>query len=84
MRCRIRRNDFEVGQLQDGDVQDERQRSSQVSPDSRQQDAGNDDDQRIEKVQRAVDAAGGIHHQRDHHQVGNDLQQRLDAAFFPE
>ena len=56
----------------------------QIGPDPRQQNAGNNNDQRVKEVQRTVHAARGINHQRDHHQVGDDLQQRLDAAFFPE
>ena len=42
----IGRDDFEVGQLQDGAVKDEGQRRAQVRPGPRQQNAGHDDDQR--------------------------------------
>ncbi len=55
-----------------------------VGPGPRQQNAGHDDDQRIEKVEGAVDAAGGVNHQGDQGQIGKHLQQRLDAVFLPE
>ncbi len=58
----IRRNDPEVGQLQDRDIQDERQRPGQVGPHPRQQNAGHDNDQRIKEVQRTIHTAGGINH----------------------
>ena len=37
MSCRVRRNDFEISQLQNRDIENERQRTAQVCPDPRQQ-----------------------------------------------
>ena len=73
----IGRNHVEIGQFENGSIQDESQRRGQICPGPRQQHAGHNDDQRIEEVQRAIDAAGDIDHQRDHDQVGEHLQKGL-------
>ncbi len=80
----IRGHHSEIRQLQDRPVQNEGQRRRQVGPRPGQQDAGDDDHQRIEEVQRAVDAAGDIDQQRNQGEVGQHLDERLDAMLFPE
>ena len=92
---RLQRLQFRVGgavgahnpvvvEFEDSAIQDEGQRRNQVRPHSRQQDSGYDDDQRIEKVQRTVPAAGFVHHQADHDQIGEHLQGGLQAVLAPE
>jgi len=58
MRVRIRGNDQVVIEFEDGSEQDESQSRAQISPASRQQHACDHDDQGVEEIQRAVDAAG--------------------------
>ena len=73
-----------VIEFEDGSEQDESQGRAQISPGPRQQHAGDNDDQGVEKIQRAVDAAGDMDDQRDHGQIGEHLQNGLQAVFAPD
>ena len=84
MRGRIRGNDQVVIEFEDGSEQDERQGRAQVPPGPRQKHAGDHDDQRVEKIQRTVDAAGEVDDQRDHREIGEHLQHGLQAVFVPD
>ena len=83
MGCRVRRNQPVVIRLQDGTVQDKGRCRDQVCPCSRQQNAGNNDDQWIKEIQRAVDPAGYMDNQRDHGQIGKYLQESLHPILTP-
>ena len=65
-------------------IKDESQCGNQLRPYSRKQNAGHDNDQGVEEIQRAVPASGLMHHQADHDQVGQNLQRGLQAMFIPK
>src|SRR5207302_6235339 len=77
-------NNVVIVQLKHASIEDEGQRRGEIGPDFRKQDAGYDDDQRIEEIQRAVPAAGEMDDQADHGHVRDDLQNRLHQLLFPE
>ena len=77
-------NNVVIVQLQHASIEDERQRRGEIGPDFRKQDAGYDDDQRIEEIQRTIPAAGEMDDQADHGHVRDDLQNRLHPLLFPE
>ncbi len=73
-----------VVEFKDGAIKNESQRRHQMRPHSGKQDAGHDDDQRVEKVQRTVPASRLMHDQADHDQIGQDLQGCLQPVLLPE
>ena len=84
MRRAIGRNHPVVIQFQDRPVQDEGQRRDQLRPHARQQHAGHDDHQRIEKIKGTVPPAGLVDHQADQYQISQDLQRSLQPVLLPE
>ena len=84
MRVSVRGNDRIVIELEDGSEQDERQGGAEISPGSGQEHARDHDDQGVEKIQRTVDAAGDMDDQGNHGQIGEDLQDGLEAVFVPD
>src|SRR3984893_7369889 len=80
----IRMDQAIVIELKNCAVKDESQRRDQMRPYSRQQDAGNDNDQGIKKIQRTIPASGLVHHQADQGKVGENLQCRLEPVLLPE
>src|SRR5208283_1276754 len=84
MGVRIRGHDAVIIEFEDGTEQDESQGGTEISPGSRQEHASDNDDQGVEKIQRAVDAAGDMNHQRDHGQIGEHLENGLEAVLAPD
>ena len=73
-----------VVEFEDGSEEDESEGCAQISPGPRQQHASDHDDQGVEEIERAVDAAGDMDDQRDHGQIGEHLQNGLQAVFAPD
>src|ERR1700722_5756520 len=84
VRGRVRRNHQVVIEFEDTAEEDESEGGAEVSPDPWQKHAGDDDDQGVEKVQRTVDASGDMDHERDHGQIGEHLEDRLQAMLVPD
>ncbi len=84
MRGAIGRNHGVVVQFQHRPVENESQGRNQLRPHPRQQHAGHDDHQGIEKVQRAVPSSGFMDHEADQNQIGENLQRGLQAMFLPQ
>ena len=84
MRAGIGRNEPEVAQFQNRAVKNERQRRHQLRPHPRQQHAGNNNDERIEEVERAVPASGLVNDEADQNQVGQNLQRGLQSVLAPK
>jgi hypothetical protein len=82
MGSRIGGNHEVVIEFENGSEENESQGRAQVSPGPRQQHAGDHDDQGVEEIQRAVDAAGEVDDQRDHGQIGEHLQNGLQRCSF--
>ena len=55
-----------------------------MRPHAREQNAGDNDDQRVKKIQRTVPASGFMHDQTDQNQVREYLQGCLQAVFMPQ
>src|SRR6476660_5009546 len=79
-----RRNALKIRELQDGAKTNERDRGRQIGPVSRQQNAGNNNHQRIEEVEEGIDAAGHIHYGGGEGQIGEDLNHCLELVFPPQ
>ena len=75
----VRGNDEIVIEFENGSEKDEGERGAQVSPDTGQEHAGDDNDERVKKIERAVDAAGDMDDQGNHGQIGEHLQDGLEA-----
>jgi hypothetical protein len=84
MRGRVRGNQTVVIELYDRTEQNKWQCSGGVRPSTRQQNASNNDDQWVKKIEGTVDATGHVHDHRDKNQVGHNLQRSLDAVFLPD
>ena len=84
MRGAVGRNYPVVVQFQNRPVKNESQRCNQVRPHARQQHAGDDDDQRIEEVKRAVPSSGFVDDEADQNQIGHNLQRGLQPVLLPE
>src|SRR5579859_3500909 len=84
MRGAIRRNDAVVIQFEDCAVKDEGEGRDQLRPDARQQDAGNNDYQRIEKVERAVPTASFMNDHADQNEIGENLERGLETMLLPD
>src|SRR5207245_11378831 len=84
MRGRVRRDNGEVRQLENAAVENECKGGCKVRQPSWQQHRGDDNDERIEEIQRAVYAAGCVNHERDQRQIRKHLEQRLNSVLFPE
>src|SRR6185312_15989062 len=75
---------LKIDELQQRAKANKRDSSGQIGPVSRQQNAGNDDGQRIEKVEKSIDAAGDIDQRRDKRQVSKNLDNGLVLGLLPE
>src|ERR1019366_4660772 len=84
MRVRIGVNDPVVIKLENCSEEDESQRRAQICPGPWQQHGGDHEDQRVEKIQRAFDTARQVDDQCHHGQIGEHLQQPLQAMFGPD
>ena len=84
MRGRVRRDNGEVRQLKNTAIENECKGGCKVRQPSWQQHRGDDNDERIEEIQRAVYAAGCVNHERDQRQIRKHLEQRLNSVLFPE
>src|SRR5580704_6328995 len=80
----VGRNHAVVVQFQNRPVEDESQSRDEVRPHARQQHAGDDDDQGIEEVQRAVPSSGFVDHEADQNQISHNLQRGLQPVLLPE
>src|ERR1700728_2536016 len=80
----IRLHDPIVVEFQDGSVKDESESGNQMGPHPGKQNAGNNDDQRVEEIQRTIPTSRLMHNQADQDQVGQNLQGRLQPMFLPE
>src|SRR5579862_8873770 len=80
----IRRHNRVIVQFQHRAVENESQRGHEVRPHLRQQYAGNDDHQWIQKIQRAVPTSGLVDDQTYQNQVSEDLQCCLQAVLAPQ
>ena len=82
--CRgIGRQDLVVAELQHRAIDNERHGGHQISPSSRQQDAGDHDDERVEKVIGTFRAPRYVDQERGHTQIGKNLELRLQRVFPP-
>src|SRR5581483_9748294 len=79
----VGRNDAEVGELEHRAEGDESQQGGEVCPDAREQDAGDDDDERVEEIERGVDAAGDVEHGGGEDQVSQNLGAGLENVVSP-
>ncbi len=79
-----RRYLFEVRELQQRSEQNERDRGCEKRPIARQQDAGNNDDQRIEEIEERINAPGHVDNGRGKREVGEYLGYRLQFVFLPQ
>src|SRR5258708_5838470 len=84
MRSAEERHDAVVVQFQNHAVKNESQGGDQVRPNPGQQHAGNNNDQRIEEVQRTVPSSGLVNDQTDQNQISEDLQRSLQPVLLPE
>ena len=80
----VRRDHSIVVQFQHRAVKNECQGGHQLGPHPRQHDAGHDDDQGIEEVERTVPSSGFMDDQADQNQVGKKLQRGLQPVFLPQ
>src|SRR5579871_29543 len=55
-----------------------------VRPVTRQQNAGNDNRERIEEVEKSIDAAGDVNQRGDECEIGKNLDEGLALGFLPE
>ena len=84
MRGAVGRNNAVVVQFQHRPIKNEGQSRDKLRPHARQQHAGDNDDQRIKKVQRTVPAAGFVDDEADQDQIGKNLQRSLQPVLLPE
>src|SRR5450631_218200 len=84
MRGAVGGNDAVVVQFQHGPVKNEGERRNQLRPHARQQQAGDNDDQGIEKVKRTVPSTGFVDDEADENQIGQNLQRGLQTVLLPE
>src|SRR4029077_10273696 len=80
----IRADHSVVIQLQNAAVEDECERGDQASPHSWQEHAGNNDDQRIKKIERTVPAPGLVEYDTDEDNVGEHLECALETILLPK
>src|SRR5437879_5766 len=80
----IRRDNAVVVEFENGAIQNESQRRHQLRPNPGQQDAGHNNHQRIEEVQRTVPTPGFVYDQANEDDVGEDLKRGLEAVLPPE
>src|SRR5450432_2830434 len=79
----VGRQDIVVTELKHGPVGNESSSGDYICPGSREQDTGDDNYQRIEKVVSALGSARNVNEQGGHTQVGKDLKFCLDDLFAP-
>src|SRR5262249_4643090 len=77
-------NAIKVAQFEQSAKKDERDSCRQIRPVTWQQNAGDDNYQRIEKVEKRVNATGYIDHCGGKGQIGEDLYDGLKFKFLPE
>ena len=65
---------IEIRELKGSAEQDKRHAGGEIGPVFRQQGTGDNDDERIKKVERSVNAAGDVNDGSGENQVGDDLQ----------
>ena len=80
----IRRDLLKIRKLQQQSKKDERDGGRQVSPIARQQNAGDNDHQRIEEIKKGINASGHVDHGRGECKVGEYLGNGLHLVFAPE
>src|SRR6267142_4991943 len=80
----IRRYAIKITEFQQRPETDERNSRRYIGPITRQQDAGNDDRQRIEEVEKGVEAAGDVNQRGDKGQINKDLDNGLALGLLPE
>ena len=78
-----RGNTLEEAKLQQRAEADERHSRRHISPVAGQQNAGNNNDQRIEEVEKGVNAAGNVNQGGSKSQVGENLNDRLTLVLLP-
>src|SRR6476660_10270875 len=83
-RILIRRYALKITEFQQRAETNKRNSSRHIRPVPRQQDAGNDDRQRIEEVEKGVDAAGDINQRGDEGKISKNLYDGLVLGFLPE
>src|SRR6476469_2082568 len=79
-----RRYALKIAQFQQRAKTDKRNSRRYVCPISRQQNAGNDDRQRIKKVEKCVDATGDVNQRSDECEIGKNLDDGLALGFLPQ
>src|SRR6478672_1283399 len=79
-----RRYALKIAQFQQRAKTDKRNSRRYVSPISRQQNAGNDNRQWVEEVEKCVDAAGDVNQRGDECEIGENLDDGLALGFLPE
>ena len=84
MRRRIGGNDKVVIEFEDAAEQDKGEGGAQISPDAGQQHAGDDDNEGVEKIERAVDASGDMDDEGNHGEVGEHLKDGLETMLAPD
>ena len=73
-----------LDQLEHGSEENKGKSRGQISPDPRQLDAGNDDDQGIQKVKRGINAAGDVKQRGGEGDIGEDLQTDVRPRVVPQ
>src|SRR5947209_1319844 len=79
-----RRYALKITELQKRAETDKRNSRRHVRPVTRQQNAGNDDRQWIEEVEKGVDAAGDVNQSGDEGEISKNLDDGLALGFLPE
>src|SRR5215471_21735102 len=76
--------DAVLGEFEHGGKENERQPRGHVCPCPRQLNAGYDDDEGIEKVERGIDSTGHVKQGRGKSDIHEDLQPDLDPGVMPQ
>ncbi len=83
MACAVGSYNFVIVEFQHRAIKNECQCCNQVCPDSRQKDTRDDDDDGVEKIERAIPASRLVYDKAHKNQVGENLQRSLQTMFAP-